>query len=86
MLLGSKTYGKETDVWSIGCILAELLMGEPIFPGDSTLNQLERILEFTGVPSKHNIDSIQSDAAESLINQLTVNRKSFQEYFKKASK
>lgn len=44
MLLGSKNYGKETDVWSLGCIVAELIMGEPIFPGDSTLNQLQRIL------------------------------------------
>jgi serine/threonine protein kinase len=33
MLLGSNKYGKKTDVWSIGCIVAELLMGRPIFPG-----------------------------------------------------
>jgi serine/threonine protein kinase len=40
MLLGGQEYGKPTDVWSVGCIVAELLIGEPIFPGNSTLNQL----------------------------------------------
>ena len=40
MLLGSVSYSKQTDVWSVGCIIAELLMGNPIFPGESTLNQL----------------------------------------------
>ena len=33
MLLGSKNYTKQTDVWSVGCIMAELLIGEPIFSG-----------------------------------------------------
>jgi len=39
------------DMWSIGCILAELLKGKPIFPGTSTLNQLDRIMVLTGRPS-----------------------------------
>ena len=40
MLLSSKNYSKSTDVWSIGCIIAEILLGKPIFPGNSTLHQL----------------------------------------------
>lgn len=40
VLLGSKNYGESADVWSIGCILAEVLLGKPFFPGNSTLNQL----------------------------------------------
>ena len=40
VLLGSQSYGPPADVWSIGCILAEMLMGKPLFPGNSTLNQL----------------------------------------------
>lgn len=33
MLLGSLIYGKSTDMWSVGCVLAELVRGEPLFPG-----------------------------------------------------
>jgi serine/threonine protein kinase len=33
MLLGSTSYGKATDMWSFGCIIAELVIGEPIFSG-----------------------------------------------------
>jgi mitogen-activated protein kinase 15 len=40
VLLGSQTYDQSADVWSIGCILAEVLIGKPFFPGNSTLNQL----------------------------------------------
>ena len=55
VLLGSQTYDKSADVWSIGCILAELIIGKPIFPGNSTLNQLERIISFVGKPSRSDI-------------------------------
>eukprot|EP00919_Chromeraceae_sp_WS-2016_P072317 GHVR01171091.1.p1 GENE.GHVR01171091.1~~GHVR01171091.1.p1 ORF type:complete len:155 (+),score=1.16 GHVR01171091.1:706-1170(+) len=55
VLLGSQKYDKSADIWSIGCILAEIILGKPIFPGNSTLNQLERILSFTGKPKKEDI-------------------------------
>ena len=54
-------------MWSVGCILGiytqlnligELLSGKPIFPGNSTLNQLDRILTLTGKPTQEDIDSI----------------------------
>ena len=38
ILLGSNRYTKGADMWSMGCILAELLLGKPVFPGTSTLN------------------------------------------------
>lgn len=63
MLLGSKNYGKPTDVWSVGCILAELMIGHPLFQGSSTLDQLEQIIGFTGAPSQQSIDSLHSDCA-----------------------
>lgn len=38
------------DVWSAGCVLAELLLGQPIFPGDSGVDQLVEIIKvLTGV-------------------------------------
>jgi dual specificity tyrosine-phosphorylation-regulated kinase 2/3/4 len=40
------------DMWSFGCIMAELYMGYPIFPGDSEQDQMSRIMEMIGVPSR----------------------------------
>ena len=67
VLLGSTQYTKGADMWSLGCILAELLLGKPIFPGTSTLNQLDRILEVTGMPSKEDIMSIKSSLASTML-------------------
>lgn len=51
IILGSKSYSKAIDIWSFGCIVAETFMGKPLFPGNSTLDQLERVLKWTGIPS-----------------------------------
>jgi mitogen-activated protein kinase 15 len=43
--------------------LGELLLGKPVFPGTSTLNQLERIMAITSRPTQDDIDSIESELA-----------------------
>ena len=45
IVLGSQKYTKAIDMWSVGCILAEMITGKATFPGKSTLNQIELILE-----------------------------------------
>lgn len=50
ILLGSTKYTKAVDMWSTGVILGELIIGKPVFPGTSTLNQIERIIELIGKP------------------------------------
>jgi len=45
-------------MWSVGCILGELITSKSLFPGTSTLNQIERILELTGRPSQKDLESI----------------------------
>ena len=62
-------------MWSVGCIIGELLIGRPIFPGDSTMNQIKRILEFTGLPSKEDIESINSEYASTMIDNLEISKK-----------
>lgn len=39
-------------MWSMGCILGEMLVGKPLFPGSSTLNQIERIMSTVELPTK----------------------------------
>ena len=46
-LLLSNNYGKEVDIWAIGCILGELTDGEPLFPGESEIDQLFCIQKVT---------------------------------------
>lgn len=70
ILLGSTTYTKGVDVWSIGCILGEMLGGRPMFPGTSTLNQLERIIEVSGFPTPSDIDSVNSSYATTMLESL----------------
>ena len=71
VLLGSQKYDKSADVWSVGCILAELMLGKPFFPGSSTLNQLERIIAFTGKPRKEDIHALGSEVAQPMIDSIT---------------
>lgn len=44
-------YTKGVDMWSLGCILGEMLLGKPLFPGSSTVNQIERIMAALPEPS-----------------------------------
>ncbi|KAL7579972.1 hypothetical protein ACA910_004966 [Epithemia clementina (nom. ined.)] len=51
ILLGACQYGPAVDVWSAGCILAELLLGKPLFPGKTELETLNLIIDLLGTPS-----------------------------------
>ncbi|KAK4802773.1 hypothetical protein SAY86_000976 [Trapa natans] len=51
LLLGSTDYGPSIDLWSSGCILAELFSGKPIMPGRTEVEQLHKIFKLCGSPS-----------------------------------
>nr|XP_043608689.1 probable serine/threonine-protein kinase At1g54610 [Erigeron canadensis] len=51
LLLGATYYGVSVDLWSAGCILAELLAGKPILPGRTEVEQLHKIFKLCGSPS-----------------------------------
>eukprot|EP01137_Pigoraptor_chileana_P016535 Opistho-2@73444 len=55
LLLGAK-YGKAVDIWSIGCIMGELTDGEPLFPGESEIDQLYTIQSVLGPLPPHQMD------------------------------
>ncbi len=82
VLLGSNYYDKSADIWSVGCILAEMLIGKPIFPGNSTLNQLEKILTFTGKPKQEDVEALNSETAFTMINEVNAKQRPLNEWFK----
>lgn len=85
ILLGSTKYTKAADMWSLGCILAEILSGKPLFPGTSTLNQLSKVLEVTGKPSSEDIEAIQSNLAATMLESMpAVKTKSMKNMFANA--
>jgi len=52
VLMGSKKYSTPVDIWSVGCIFAEMANGRPLFPGSSEKDQLNRIFKLLGTPTK----------------------------------
>ncbi|CCD63173.1 Mitogen-activated protein kinase 15 [Caenorhabditis elegans] len=70
ILLAAKRYTKGVDMWSLGCILAEMLIGRALFPGSSTINQIERIMNTIAKPSRADIASIGSHYAASVLEKM----------------
>lgn len=74
ILFGSNNYGFSIDMWAAGCILAELVSGKPLFPGASTMDQLERIISITGEPTQSDIESMNSQLTETMLKNRTSPR------------
>nr|XP_022315183.1 extracellular signal-regulated kinase 2-like isoform X4 [Crassostrea virginica] len=87
ILLASHRYTKGVDMWSLGCILGEMLGGKPLFPGSSTLNQIEKIMSTIPLPSKEDIESIKSAYGASILEKATLkSKKSLEELLPDAPK
>ncbi|KAK1612496.1 hypothetical protein QYE76_036169 [Lolium multiflorum] len=56
-------YTPAIDIWSIGCIFAELLSGQPLFPGKNVVHQLDMITDILGTPSLETISRIRNEKA-----------------------
>ena len=59
------SYGLPIDMWSLGCILAELYSGYPLFPGENETEQLACIMEVCGLPPRHLVAFVRSIAWQS---------------------
>ncbi|CAN7981482.1 unnamed protein product, partial [Ixodes pacificus] len=64
LIFGATDYTTMIDVWSAGCVLAELLLGQPIFPGDSGVDQLVEIIKVLGTPTKEQIREMNRNYTE----------------------
>ena len=58
VLLKLKNYSKAMDMWSVGCILAELLLRKPFLAGTSTTEQIQMVCEAAGTPTREEIERI----------------------------
>uniref|UniRef100_A0AAR2JTF1 Mitogen-activated protein kinase 15 n=1 Tax=Pygocentrus nattereri TaxID=42514 RepID=A0AAR2JTF1_PYGNA len=72
ILLGSSRYTKGVDMWSIGCILGEMLLGKPLFPGTSTINQIEKIMSAIPHPMPEDVLAIRSEYGASVIQRMLL--------------
>lgn len=70
VMLTSKIYTKAIDIWSTGCILAEMLSNRVLFPGKHYIDQLNLILEVLGSPCKGDLESISNYKARAYLEQL----------------
>ena len=64
VILCPSHYAKAVDIWSVGCIFAELLGRQPLFPGDHYLDQIQKIIAVTGTPKMEDLDFIQKKEAK----------------------
>lgn len=58
LIFGATDYTTAIDVWSVGCVVAELLLGQPLFPGESGVDQLVEIIKVLGTPSREEIHAM----------------------------
>lgn len=87
IVLGSTDYSKAVDMWSVGCILGEILLGKALFPGKSTMNQIELIMGLLGRPSKDELDGVNAATDIDILEVMQIKKKySFSKLFKYASK
>lgn len=60
LLLGGSAYHQSLDIWSLGCVIVELLIEKALFPGDSKIGQLFKIFEMFGTPDNSTWEGVES--------------------------
>ncbi|KAG8761593.1 MAP kinase Pmk1 [Ceratobasidium sp. 428] len=75
VMLTFKEYTRAIDIWSVGCVLAEMLSGKPLFPGRDYHHQLSLILEVLGTPSLDDFYAINSARSREYIRALPFRKK-----------
>ncbi|XP_063064551.1 mitogen-activated protein kinase 14A isoform X1 [Engraulis encrasicolus] len=70
IMLNWMHYSMTVDIWSVGCIMAELLTGRTLFPGTDHIDQLKLIMMLVGTPGPELLMKISSESARNYINSL----------------
>lgn len=61
LIFGSRDYSCAIDVWSMGCVMAELYIGQPLFPGESGVDQLVEVIKVLGTPTAEEIKAMNEN-------------------------
>ncbi|CAD6192868.1 unnamed protein product [Caenorhabditis auriculariae] len=86
IMLNWMHYTQTVDIWSVGCILAELITGKTLFPGSDHIDQLTRIMSVVGTPDEEFLSKISSEEARNYIRNLPkMPRRDFKKLFSQAS-
>jgi len=64
LIFGSTEYNNTIDIWSTGCVIAELMLGEPLFAGESGIDQLVEIIKVLGTPTQEQVLKMNPKAEE----------------------
>jgi len=64
LIFGATNYTTNIDIWSTGCVMAELMLGQPLFPGESGIDQLVEIIKVLGTPSREQIRTMNPNYME----------------------
>ncbi|KAG1701561.1 Glycogen synthase kinase-3 beta [Phytophthora capsici] len=64
LIFGATDYTTAIDIWSLGCVCAELLLGQPLFPGESGVDQLVEIIKVLGTPQREEIEAMNPNYTE----------------------
>lgn len=73
LIFGATDYTTKIDIWSAGCVFAELLLGYPIFSGESGVDQLVEIIKVLGTPSKEQIRRMNRHYTEFKFPKISAN-------------
>lgn len=64
LIFGATNYTSSIDIWSAGCVMAELMLGQPLFPGETGVDQLVEIIKILGTPTREQIKSMNQNYTE----------------------
>ncbi|DAZ95560.1 TPA: hypothetical protein N0F65_005876 [Lagenidium giganteum] len=82
IMLNCLQYTAAIDVWAVGCIFAEMLLREPLFPGNDYIHQLKLIIKFLGTPKQEDIDFVKNVKALRFLTKLSISKpKKWKEVF-----
>ncbi|CAO3609621.1 unnamed protein product [Cunninghamella echinulata] len=61
LIFGAKYYTTSIDIWSVGCVLGEMMLGRPLFPGKSSIDQIIEIVKIRGTPTTEQLEQMNPD-------------------------